>query len=91
MRQMRLNSLSFAPSRHRSDETIIVTDKAVFLYLQVYLSYLEIYNEKIRDLLRPVPGVHLELREDMEQVHVSGLSEVRATSTNEVRFLVPWT
>jgi hypothetical protein len=60
MRQMRLNSLSFAPSRHRSDETIIVTDKAVFLYLQVYFSYLEIDNDKIRDLLRPVPGVHLE-------------------------------
>lgn len=55
------------------------------LILQVYLSYLEIYNEKIRDLLKPVPGVHLELREDTEQVHVSGLSEVRATSTNEVR------
>lgn len=51
---------------------------------QVYLSYLEIYNEKIRDLLRPIPGVNLELREDMEQVHVSGLSEIRATSTNEV-------
>jgi hypothetical protein len=48
------------------------------------MSYLEIYNEKIRDLLRPMPGVHLELREDTEQVHVSGLSEIRATSTNEV-------
>lgn len=54
---------------------------------QVYLSYLEIYNEQIRDLLSPSPGVHLELREDREQVHVAGLSEVRATSTNEVGIL----
>ncbi|CAL8072816.1 unnamed protein product [Orchesella dallaii] len=51
---------------------------------EVYLSYLEIYNEQIRDLLHPTPGVHLELREDREQVHVAGLSEVKATSANEV-------
>lgn len=50
----------------------------------MYLSYLEIYNEQIRDLLTPNPGVNLELREDREQVHVAGLSEVRATSANEV-------
>lgn len=54
------------------------------LTAQVYMSYLEIYNEQIRDLLSPSQGVHLELREDREQVHVAGLSEVKATSTNEV-------
>ena len=51
---------------------------------QVYLSYLEVYNEQIRDLLRPTPGVQLDLREDKDQVHVAGLSEIRATSTHEV-------
>lgn len=50
----------------------------------MYLSYLEIYNEKIRDLLRPIPGMHLELREDTDSVHVSGLSEIRANSASEV-------
>ncbi|ODM96834.1 Kinesin-like protein KIF19 [Orchesella cincta] len=55
---------------------------------EVYLSYLEIYNEQIRDLLNPTPGVHLELREDREQVHVAGLSEVKATSANEVLSLL---
>ncbi|CAG7731392.1 unnamed protein product, partial [Allacma fusca] len=51
---------------------------------EVYLSYLEVYNEQIRDLLRPTPGIHLDLREDKDQVHVAGLSEIRATSTHEV-------
>ena len=51
---------------------------------QVFLSYLEVYNEQIRDLLRPSPGIHLELREDKDQVHVAGLSEIRTTSTHEV-------
>lgn len=51
---------------------------------QVFLSYLEVYNEQIRDLLRPVPGINLELREDKDQVHVAGLSEIRTNSTVEV-------
>jgi len=51
---------------------------------EVFLSYLEVYNEQIRDLLRPVPGISLELREDKDTVHVAGLSEIRTTSTHEV-------
>ena len=49
------------------------------------LSYLEIYNENIRDLLSPKSG-HLDLREDAKgrNIQVAGLSEVSAGSTNEV-------
>lgn len=50
------------------------------------MSYLEIYNEQIRDLLNPSSG-YLELREDSRgrNIQVAGLSEVSTTSTNEVR------
>lgn len=49
------------------------------------MSYLELYNEQIRDLLNPSSG-YLELREDSRgrNIQVAGLSEVSTTSTNEV-------
>lgn len=48
------------------------------------LSYLEIYNENIRDLLNPGAG-HLELREDQQGgVRVAGLTETDTRSTSEV-------
>ena len=49
------------------------------------MSYLELYNEQIRDLLNPASG-YLELREDSRgrNIQVSGLQEVSTTSTNEV-------
>lgn len=50
---------------------------------KVSMSYLEIYNEMIRDLLNPTSGV-LDLREDARGVQVSGLSEINARSTDEV-------
>lgn len=55
------------------------------LNFQVTMSYLEIYNEQIRDLLNPSSG-YLELREDSrgKNIQVAGLSEVSTTSTNEV-------
>lgn len=48
------------------------------------ISYLEIYNELIRDLLNP--GGPLELREDNrgQRITVAGLSEINATSRQEV-------
>lgn len=56
------------------------TDKA----FKVTMSYLEIYNEMIRDLLNPDSGF-LELREDARgNVQVAGISEVTAKSTEEV-------
>lgn len=49
------------------------------------MSYLEIYNEQIRDLLNPSSG-YLELREDSKgkNIQVAGLSEISTNSTDEV-------
>ncbi|XP_018784075.1 PREDICTED: kinesin-like protein KIF19 [Bactrocera latifrons] len=51
---------------------------------KVSISYLEIYNELIRDLLNP--GGPLELREDNrgQRITVAGLSEITTTSRQEV-------
>ncbi|KAB0793661.1 hypothetical protein PPYR_13281 [Photinus pyralis] len=55
----------------------------------VTMSYLELYNEQIRDLLNPASG-YLELREDSRgrNIQVAGLSEISTTSTNEVMLLL---
>ena len=46
---------------------------------------MEIYNEKIRDLLEPENGT-LDLRDDSKKgIHVAGLSEASTTSTKEVQ------
>jgi len=52
------------------------------------MSYLEIYNENIRDLLNPSSGF-LELREDSRgrNIQVTRLSEVSTTSAEEVSIL----
>ena len=52
------------------------------------MSYLEIYNENIRDLLNPSSG-HLELRDDSrgKNITVAGLSEVATKNTEEVTTL----
>lgn len=49
------------------------------------MSYLEIYNENIRDLLQPSSGT-LDLREDAKSgvIQVAGLSKTSTTSTTEV-------
>ena len=49
------------------------------------MSYLEIYNENIRDLLNPSSG-SLELREDSRgrNIQVTRLSEVSTSSAEEV-------
>lgn len=52
---------------------------------QVSMSYLEIYNELIRDLLAPSSSSFLELREDAKgTIQVAGLSELVAKTPNEV-------
>lgn len=49
------------------------------------MSYMEIYNENIRDLLNPSAG-YLDLRDDTRgrNVQVTGLTEVSTNSTEEV-------
>ncbi|KAL7979297.1 hypothetical protein Chor_015321 [Crotalus horridus] len=50
----------------------------------VYMSYLEVYNEIIRDLLNPSTG-YLELREDSKGcIQIAGITEVSMTSAQEV-------
>ncbi|XP_014472394.1 PREDICTED: kinesin-like protein KIF19 isoform X2 [Dinoponera quadriceps] len=55
----------------------------------VTMSYMEIYNENIRDLLNPSSG-YLDLRDDTRgrNVQVSGLTEVSTNSTEEVMQLL---
>lgn len=51
---------------------------------KIKMSFIEIYNESIFDLLLPNEKP-LDLREDaMKGVHVAGISEIRAESTKEV-------
>ncbi|XP_071963099.1 kinesin-like protein KIF19 [Antedon mediterranea] len=55
---------------------------------KVTMSYLEIYNEMIRDLLNPT-GEVLELREDASgNVQVAGISEISTRSTREIMNLL---
>ncbi|KAF1870263.1 hypothetical protein Lal_00003469 [Lupinus albus] len=51
----------------------------------VHLSYLEVYNETVRDLLSP--GRPLVLREDKQGIVAAGLTQYRAYSTDEVTFI----
>nr|CAB3503753.1 unnamed protein product [Digitaria exilis] len=52
----------------------------------IQLSYLEIYNETVRDLLSP--GRPLHLREDKQGIVSAGLTQYRAYSTDEVMKLL---
>ncbi|XP_072993463.1 kinesin-like protein KIN-8A isoform X1 [Typha latifolia] len=52
----------------------------------VQLSYLEVYNETVRDLLSP--GRPLVLREDKQGIIAAGLTQYRAYSTDEVMQLL---
>ncbi|KNA17946.1 hypothetical protein SOVF_075270 [Spinacia oleracea] len=52
----------------------------------VQLSYLEVYNETVRDLLSP--GRPLVLREDKQGIVAAGLSQYKAYSTDEVMALL---
>ncbi|KAA8542315.1 hypothetical protein F0562_023549 [Nyssa sinensis] len=52
----------------------------------VHLSYLEVYNETVKDLLSP--GRPLVLREDKQGIMAAGLTQYRAYSTDEVMALL---
>uniref|UniRef100_A0A8C9R722 Kinesin-like protein KIF19 n=1 Tax=Scleropages formosus TaxID=113540 RepID=A0A8C9R722_SCLFO len=54
----------------------------------VYMSYLEIYNEMIRDLLNPASG-YLDLREDAKgEIRIAGITEVSTSNAKEIMQLL---
>ncbi|XP_040570892.1 kinesin-like protein KIF19 isoform X2 [Lepeophtheirus salmonis] len=71
------------------DDLFNTLQKEKNLAYKVSMSYLEIYNENIRDLLQPKSD-RLELRDDHKgnQPHVIGLSEIFTESTEEVMKLL---
>ncbi len=50
--------------------------------VKVHISYLEIYNESINDLLSE-EGKNLEVRESIQGVYVEGLKEIQISSAEE--------
>uniref|UniRef100_A0A1I8B3J0 Kinesin-like protein n=1 Tax=Meloidogyne hapla TaxID=6305 RepID=A0A1I8B3J0_MELHA len=56
---------------------------------KVFISFMELYNENIRDLLTPKGGPHLDLLEDNHgNVQVPSLSRVRAPNSNRIMQLL---
>ncbi|XP_023515623.1 kinesin-like protein KIN-8A [Cucurbita pepo subsp. pepo] len=53
---------------------------------RVHLSYIEVYNETVRDLLSP--GRPLVLRQDKQGIVAAGITQYRAYSTDEVMALL---
>lgn len=74
--------------RQVADELVHQREGTIFQWT-VMVSYLEVYNEQIQDLLEP-KAKPLSLREDPKQgvVHVTGLHAAEAKSTAEVMELL---
>ena len=69
----------------------LIEDRGEDYSYEVLVTFLEIYNEEIRDLLaesgHPTPRGGLQIRED-KSVKVAGLTELRPTSADEVKQIV---
>jgi kinesin family protein 18/19 len=69
----------------------LIEDRKEEYTFEVLVTFLEIYNEEIRDLLsdpgQSMPRGGLQIRED-KSVKVAGLTELRPTSADEVKQIV---
>ncbi|KAJ4461592.1 putative Kinesin-II 95 kDa subunit [Paratrimastix pyriformis] len=65
---------------HIFEQISLIADRQ----FMVRASFLEIYNEKIRDLLEPKKMDHLELHESPQGVYVQGLSTVVVKCVSEI-------
>ena len=69
----------------------LIEDRKEEYSFEVLVTFLEIYNEEIRDLLaesgNPTPRGGLQIRED-KSVKVAGLTELHPTSADEVKQIV---
>ena len=69
----------------------LIEDRSEEYAFEVVVTFLEIYNEEIRDLLsesgQATPRGGLQIRED-KSVKVAGLTELRPTSADEVKQIV---
>ncbi|XP_073698569.1 kinesin-like protein KIF19 [Garra rufa] len=65
-----------------------IEDSTEDLDCSVYMSYIEIYNEMIRDLLNPSSGF-LELREDAKgEIRIAGITEFSTCNAKEIMALL---
>uniref|UniRef100_A0A671KYZ4 Si:dkey-26i13.8 n=1 Tax=Sinocyclocheilus anshuiensis TaxID=1608454 RepID=A0A671KYZ4_9TELE len=65
-----------------------IEDTTEDLDCSVYMSYIEIYNEMIRDLLNPSSG-YLELREDAKgEIRIAGITEFSTCNAKEIMALL---
>ena len=64
-----------------------IEEKALEKDFVAKVSYLEVYNENIIDLLT-TDDQNLDLREDKKRISVSGLSEIIVTNITEVMTLI---
>ncbi|XDV14684.1 hypothetical protein PO909_014897 [Leuciscus waleckii] len=70
--------------RTLNDLFTAIEDSTEDLNCSVYMSYIEIYNEMIRDLLNPSSG-YLELREDAKgKIRIAGITEFSTCNAKEV-------
>ncbi|XP_048870300.1 kinesin-like protein KIF19 isoform X3 [Brienomyrus brachyistius] len=62
----------------------VIEENSEDMDCSVYMSYLEIYNEMIRDLLNPSSG-YLDLREDCKgEIRIAGITEFSTSNAREV-------
>ncbi|XP_023670709.2 kinesin-like protein KIF19 isoform X2 [Paramormyrops kingsleyae] len=66
----------------------VIEENSEDMDCSVYMSYLEIYNEMIRDLLNPSSG-YLDLREDSKgEIRIAGITEFSTSNAREIMQLL---